>query len=62
MKQLADMMVGLGCQNLQTYIQNGIVLLQHTESNGQVLSNQIVEKIKQIFDFSRTYSFDTHSV
>jgi uncharacterized protein (DUF1697 family) len=50
-KQLADMLVGLGCQNVKTYIQSGIVLLQHTELNRQVLSNQIAEQIKPIFDF-----------
>ena len=51
MKQLAALLVGLGSQNVQTYIQSGNVLLQHTESNRQVLSEQIAEQIEQKFDF-----------
>jgi uncharacterized protein (DUF1697 family) len=51
MKQLADMLVGLGCQNIETYIQSGNVLLQHRELNGQALSNMIAEQIERIFGF-----------
>jgi uncharacterized protein (DUF1697 family) len=51
MKQLADLLVGLGCQSVQTYIQSGNVLLQHAESNRQVLCNQIAEQIQQSFGF-----------
>ena len=41
MKQLADMLVGLGYQNVETYIQSGNVLLRHPELNRQVLLKQI---------------------
>jgi uncharacterized protein (DUF1697 family) len=51
MKQLTEMLGGLGCQNVQTYIQSGNVLLQHAESNSQVLSHQIAEQIAQTFGF-----------
>jgi uncharacterized protein (DUF1697 family) len=51
MKQLADMLLGLSCQNVQTYIQSGNVLLQHHESNSQTLSKQIAEQMEQSFGF-----------
>jgi len=51
MKQLADMLIGLGCKNVQTYIQSGNMLLQHAESNGQVLSKQIANGMLQTFGF-----------
>ncbi|PKG97331.1 DUF1697 domain-containing protein [Paraglaciecola sp. MB-3u-78] len=51
MKQLSEMLVGLDCQNVQTYIQSGNVLLQHHESNSQTLSKQIVEQMEQSFGF-----------
>ena len=51
MKQLAEMLVSLGCQNVQTYIQSGNVLLQHPESNAQVLSKILANGILQTFGF-----------
>jgi uncharacterized protein (DUF1697 family) len=52
MKQLTEMLVGLGCQNVETYIQSGNVLLKHAESNKQVLSKQIAEQMYQTFGFT----------
>jgi uncharacterized protein (DUF1697 family) len=40
MKQLAEMLVGLGCQNVQTYIQSGNVLLQDVE--GTFLADDLI--------------------
>ncbi|WP_339722702.1 DUF1697 domain-containing protein [uncultured Paraglaciecola sp.] len=51
MKQLADMLLGLGCQNVHTYIQSGNVLLQNSESNAQVLSEKIANEMLQTFGF-----------
>jgi uncharacterized protein (DUF1697 family) len=51
MKQLSEMLVGLDCQNVQTYIQSGNVLLQHHESNSQTLSKHIAEQMEQSFGF-----------
>jgi uncharacterized protein (DUF1697 family) len=51
MKQLAEMLHSCGCQNVHTYIQSGNVLLQHGESNAQVLSNQIAEEMLKKFGF-----------
>lgn len=51
MKQLAELLIGLDCQNVQTYIQSGNVLLQHAESNKQMLSDKIAEKIQLTFGF-----------
>ncbi|WP_299072055.1 DUF1697 domain-containing protein [uncultured Paraglaciecola sp.] len=51
MKKLSEMLLGLDCQNIQTYIQSGNVLLQHGETNKQILSQQISEKIAQDFGF-----------
>ena len=51
MKQLVEMLLGLGCQNVRTYIQSGNVLLRHSESNVQVLSNHIAEEMLQKFGF-----------
>ena len=52
MKQLAEMLVSLGCQNVQTYIQSGNVLLQHAESNKRLLSTLVAEQIEQTFGFN----------
>jgi uncharacterized protein (DUF1697 family) len=41
MKQLAAMLVGLGGQGVETYIQSGNVILQHAESNRQELCKRI---------------------
>jgi uncharacterized protein (DUF1697 family) len=51
MKQLSEMLMGLGCQKVQTYIQSGNVLLQHQESDRQVLCKQIADEITQTFGF-----------
>lgn len=52
MKPLADLLVSVGCQNVQTYIQSGNVLLQHAESNRQLLSKLIAQQIDQTFGFT----------
>ena len=41
MKQLAAMLVGLGGQGVETFIQSGNVILQHAESNRQELCKRI---------------------
>jgi len=51
MQQLAEMLNGVGCQNVQTYIQSGNVLLQHSESNAQVLSEILADAMLQTFGF-----------
>lgn len=51
MQQLAEMLNGVGCQNVQTYIQSGNVLLQHSESNAQVLSKTLADAMLQTFGF-----------
>ena len=51
MKKLAELLLGLNCKNVQTYIQSGNVLLQHAESNGQLLATKISAQIEQEFAF-----------
>ena len=51
MKQLASLLLGLDCQNVQTYIQSGNLLLQHQESSRQVLSKILAEQMQQTFGF-----------
>lgn len=51
MKQLAEMLLGCGCQYVRTYIQSGNVLLQHSESNAPVLSKLIANEMQQTFGF-----------
>ena len=51
MKKLAEMLLSMGCQNVQTYIQSGNVLLQHSESNHQILSNEIAREMLNTFCF-----------
>lgn len=51
MKQLAAMLNELGCEKVTTYIQSGNVLLQHSQSDGQILAQQITAKMQQTFGF-----------
>lgn len=51
MKQLKEMLFGLGCQNVETYIQSGNVVLQHSESNPRVLSKKIANEVRVGFGF-----------
>jgi uncharacterized protein (DUF1697 family) len=51
MQQLKSMLVSMGCQNVQTYIQTGNVLLEHTESDPDKLALDIGQKIEQQYGF-----------
>ncbi|MEP1447480.1 MAG: DUF1697 domain-containing protein [Paraglaciecola sp.] len=51
MKRLKETLLGLGCQNVETYIQSGNVVLQHPEPNAQVLSRKIACEIEVSFGF-----------
>lgn len=51
MKQLTVMLNELGCEQVQTYIQSGNVLLQHSQSDSQILARQITTKMHQSFGF-----------
>lgn len=51
MKQLTSMLNELGCVDVQTYIQSGNVLLQHSESDSQVLTHHMTAMMHQTFGF-----------
>lgn len=51
MKQLTELLTTLGCINVKTYIQSGNVVMQHKESNSDILSKLIAEKMQQNFGF-----------
>lgn len=51
MKQLISMLNELGCEDVQTYIQSGNVLLQHSESDSQVLTLHITTTMYRTFGF-----------
>jgi len=51
MKQLTSMLNTVGCENVRTYIQSGNVLLQHAQSDGETLAQNITMKMQQTFGF-----------
>lgn len=51
MKQLTTMLNELGCEQVQTYIQSGNVLLLNSLSDGHKLAQQITAKMQQSFGF-----------
>lgn len=51
MKQLAQMLIDMDCEDVTTYIQSGNVLLQHPEINSQILAEQIASKMQHTFGF-----------
>ncbi|WP_158971018.1 DUF1697 domain-containing protein [Paraglaciecola sp. L3A3] len=52
MQALKESLIKIGCSQIQSYIQSGNLLVQHAENNLQVLSQQMVEQVKQDFNCS----------
>jgi len=51
MKDLADLLDGLGCDNVATYIQSGNVVFQHEAGDSSVLERQISDEVLSRFGF-----------
>ncbi len=51
MKELRDLVTGLGCKNVRTYIQSGNCIFQSRERNASVIETQVGEAIEKKFGF-----------
>lgn len=51
MKQLKATLLGIDCQNVETYIQSGNVVLQHAQSTPHELSQLISGEIQRSYGF-----------
>jgi uncharacterized protein (DUF1697 family) len=51
MKKLTEVLISMGCAEVNTYIQSGNVLIEHQENDQTKLSAKIAEEVEKFFGF-----------